>query len=425
MRLIVLSLLIISIGCNTSDTDEAATAPRTSLPDVQVPSNDLLAPPIDTPKPDCVPTKTCADYPNQCGSALSDGCIGTLDCSSTCLPPTICLPDETCGEPSQCVPNCTGAACGGDGCGGSCGTCTDGAACVDGQCVTDCTPSCDGKSCGDDGCGASCGSCSDTENCVDGQCVTECTPDCDGKTCGDNGCGDVCGVCEPDFVCTDGQCESSCTPDCDGKTCGDNGCGDVCGVCEPDSVCVAGTCESLGSGALVLNEVLLDPAPELAGDANCDGVREGSQDEFVEIVNDSTVPFDLSGATLSDSVGARHIFADGTILGPKGAIIVFGGGTPTFDGTGDGAWCGSLPQSVYVVTASTGQIGLNNGGDTVTLTLADTTEVFSITINGDISGNDQSVVRSPEFTGDWVEHGSVSGTIGAHSPGTRTDGSAF
>ncbi len=33
-----------------------------------------------------------------------------------------------------CVPSCDGVECGGDGCGGSCGTCTDGGVCVDGIC---------------------------------------------------------------------------------------------------------------------------------------------------------------------------------------------------------------------------------------------------------------------------------------------------
>jgi hypothetical protein len=40
-----------------------------------------------------------------------------------------------------CVPNCSGKACGPDGCGGSCGTCPDGQSCQDssGQCTATCT----------------------------------------------------------------------------------------------------------------------------------------------------------------------------------------------------------------------------------------------------------------------------------------------
>jgi hypothetical protein len=176
---------------------------------------------------------------------------------------------------------------------------------------------------------------------------------------------------------------------------------------------------------LVLNEVLFDPAPGLDGDANCDGVREGSEDEFVEIVNDSATTIDLTGATLSDAVSVRHTFAEGSILGPKGVMVVFGGGSPTFDGSGQGAWCGAIPQSVYVVTASTGQLGLNNDGDTITLALADTSEVFTVTIDGALTGNNQSVARAPELTGDWAEHSTVNDAIGPQSPTTRTDGSSF
>ncbi len=39
-----------------------------------------------------------------------------------------------CMEIPECVPNCAGKVCGGDGCGGSCGACTDGWSCEVGQC---------------------------------------------------------------------------------------------------------------------------------------------------------------------------------------------------------------------------------------------------------------------------------------------------
>ena len=35
---------------------------------------------------------------------------------------------------ASCTPNCSGKLCGGDGCGGACGTCADGESCVDGVC---------------------------------------------------------------------------------------------------------------------------------------------------------------------------------------------------------------------------------------------------------------------------------------------------
>ena len=61
-------------------------------------------------------------------------------CGSGCIPLSAC-----CGEcPPQhecdngicvCVPDCTGAVCGDDGCGGTCGTCGANEVCDGGQCV--------------------------------------------------------------------------------------------------------------------------------------------------------------------------------------------------------------------------------------------------------------------------------------------------
>lgn len=63
--------------------------------------------------------------------------------------------------PDGCVPQCDGQYCGGDdGCGGDCGACEEGFACVDSKCQADpCLPACEGKECGDDGCGGECGQC--------------------------------------------------------------------------------------------------------------------------------------------------------------------------------------------------------------------------------------------------------------------------
>jgi hypothetical protein len=75
-----------------------------------------------------------------------------------------------------CVPKCDGLYCGGsDGCGGHCGVCEAGQACVRGRCLPNpCTPNCDGKQCGDDGCGGTCGFCPGQTLCVpaSGRCET-------------------------------------------------------------------------------------------------------------------------------------------------------------------------------------------------------------------------------------------------------------
>jgi len=79
---------------------------------------------------------------------------------------------------AACAPNCSGKACGSDGCGGSCGACASGKTCTNGACVSSgCTPdSCSslGRNCGSvsDGCGATinCGSCSSDKACNNGVC---------------------------------------------------------------------------------------------------------------------------------------------------------------------------------------------------------------------------------------------------------------
>ena len=68
------------------------------------------------------------------------------------------------------------------------------------------------------------------------------------------------------------------------------------------------------SPGVVINEIHADPASGSAGDANGDGVRDFSDDEFVELVNDGGTDLDITGWTLSDVVGARHVFPTGSIV---------------------------------------------------------------------------------------------------------------
>ncbi|WP_298914184.1 ExeM/NucH family extracellular endonuclease [uncultured Roseobacter sp.] len=165
---------------------------------------------------------------------------------------------------------------------------------------------------------------------------------------------------------------------------------------------------------LAINEIHADPAADLTGDANGDGTRSATDDEFIEIVNTGSEEADLSGVTLSDAVGLRHTFADGTILAVGAAIVVFGGGTPTGDFGG-----------AQVVTASSGSLGLNNGGDTVTLANADGTLIQEV-VYGSEGGNNQSVTRDPDLDGAFVQHTDASGAEGAiYSPGSQVNGDPF
>jgi hypothetical protein len=95
-------------------------------------------------------------------------------------------------------------------------------------------------------------------------------------------------------------------------------------------------------------------------------------------------------------------------------VVVFGGGAPA------GSFGGMVAQ-----TASSGLLGLNNGGDTVTLD--DGAGPVATATYGSAGGFDQSLTLDPDVTGaSFVQHTTATGSGGARfSPGTMIDGSAF
>lgn len=148
---------------------------------------------------------------------------------------------------------------------------------------------------------------------------------------------------------------------------------------------------------VVINEILADPAAGLNGDANHDGVGSSSQDEFVELLNYGSNTVDLSQWTLSDATKVRHIFPSDTLLSPYQYLVVFGGGTPSLPG-------------IQWQTASTGGLGLNNTGDTISLKNRDVIFIDEI-LYGSLAGHDESIARYPEGSGtEFVRH---SGLVGA------------
>lgn len=169
---------------------------------------------------------------------------------------------------------------------------------------------------------------------------------------------------------------------------------------------------TFSTGFVIINEIHADP-DATNGDANGDGVVNILDDEFIEIVNHTGAPLDISDWTLSDSFGIRHIFPAGTIVPDNCVIIVFAGGTPT------GSFSGA-----FVQTASTGGLGLNNGGDTVRISDG-VLDQASVTYGGE-GGNDESLTRDPDVTGSFVGHTLAVGSGGAlFSPGQMVNGSGF
>ncbi len=165
---------------------------------------------------------------------------------------------------------------------------------------------------------------------------------------------------------------------------------------------------------LLINEVHYDPASDIKGDANGDGIRDALADEFAELFN-SNPDIDISGYTLSDATQLRHTFPPGTLLKSKKSIVVFGGGSP------NGTFGGALIQ-----VATEGQLNLNNAGDLLTLKDAQGNKVAEFNING-LSGNpDESYTRNPDIKGDFKQHSTIPESNGAiFSPGTQLNGTPF
>jgi len=170
--------------------------------------------------------------------------------------------------------------------------------------------------------------------------------------------------------------------------------------------------------ALKWNEILADPAPLLAGDANGDGLRDAADDEFIELVNTGAGSLDLSNYQFGDGSQIRHRFPAGTVLAPQQAIVVFGGGEPA------GLFGGALVQ-----TSSEGDLGLTNGGDQLTLFTPLGNPLLSFVYDSLLGGQDQSMNRAPDLTGPdggFVRHNLVPGSgPRIFSPGTRVNNTPF
>jgi len=90
--------------------------------------------------------------------------------------------------------------------------------------------------------------------------------------------------------------------------------------------------------------------------------------------------------------------------------VVFGGGDPVFS-------------EINWQVASTGSLGLNNGGDTVTLFNSDL-QIIDQVVYGGIGNNDQSINLFPDGEGsEFFLHSNIEQSQEAlYSPGTSLDG---
>lgn len=171
---------------------------------------------------------------------------------------------------------------------------------------------------------------------------------------------------------------------------------------------------------LIINEIYQGPDGNL-GDANGDSVSPTFEDEFIEIVNVSGAPYDLSFCSIvEDSFnfnGPVHVFPEGTILAPGAALVVFNGGAISDGST-------SAFGTAEIQKASEGGLFLSDDGEDVRLRDAFENELYGV-ILPDVSaaGSSDSLTLSPDLaTGSpFVSHSTVPSTLD-FSPGTEIDG---
>jgi hypothetical protein len=199
---------------------------------------------------------------------------------------------------------------------------------------------------------------------------------------------------------------------------------------------VSGTATLNVQVPLVINEINADVAadnvstPAIEGDSNRDGVRDSDDDEFIELLNNSNAPVDISGIIIADATSNRFTVPANTTLAAGRALLIFGGGTPPVS---DPAFGGAL----ILAVSGSGTLSLNDSGDTVNVKLnfgGSDHLIASVTYGGTgnpVAPSDQSLTRSPDAEigttgGAFVAHSTATNAAGrTFSPGTRADGTPF
>lgn len=171
-------------------------------------------------------------------------------------------------------------------------------------------------------------------------------------------------------------------------------------------------------GQLIINEVLYDPSNNaLDGDANGDGVYDQEEDSFIEFVNNSMSPLDVSGYQIWDDTTSgllKYTIAPNTEIPAMGALVVFGGGTPT------GTFGGAI---VQVADTSADGLNLNNSGEVIVIKDASGSTILTFDSDALSNNPNESYTRFPDITGDFLQHGDTTAVL--FSPGTRTNGAPF
>lgn len=139
---------------------------------------------------------------------------------------------------------------------------------------------------------------------------------------------------------------------------------------------------------LILTEFLADPPSDETGDANMDGLRSSSQDEFLEFQNITNQAIDLSGMRIFDKDALRHHIPEETIIQPTQFFVLFGGGL-----------IGGNFGNAVIQKASTNRLGLANEGDRIIIKDSLNNIAFFHEY-GKEGGNNQSIVYCPNLGDD-------------------------
>lgn len=149
---------------------------------------------------------------------------------------------------------------------------------------------------------------------------------------------------------------------------------------------------------VVLNEVMVDP----------EGTDRGQ--EYVELVNLGPGMADLTGFSLDDEAGTRHVF-DGVVLAPGEPVVV---------------WDTAPPAEVPgAVASSTGYLALNNAGDALWLRTPEGETHDTVGWDGSAPGVSWNRVQDGGREPFLVLHDEVDGAVGVASPGVRATGEGW
>ncbi len=150
---------------------------------------------------------------------------------------------------------------------------------------------------------------------------------------------------------------------------------------------------------LLLNEFMAGPARDWDGN----GVFSSRDDEWVEVVNTTAAPLDLSPFLITDGDRIPRVALSGTLEA---------GGHKVIYGSESYAW-----EKAHAFPAF--GLSLANSGDQVMLwrvTGPDTLLVDSYAYTSQSGASDRAVARSPDATGTWVLYDSLNPYTGSTPP---------